>query len=217
MSRGNFMDLGDLRKEYQMMQLRSYDLAADPIDQFEKWFEQAIKAELVEPTAMQIATADGDGRPACRTVLLKGYGSDGFLFFTNYESRKGFELRENPRVCLLFYWKELERQVVIEGIVEKTTKEISEKYFHSRSRNSQISSAVSHQSHPLESREYMEEECGRFDYFYADKEIPLPENWGGFIVKPNRFEFWQGRASRMHDRFEYVKDGEGWSIQRLWP
>ncbi len=217
MSRGNFMDLGDLRKEYKKMQLRSSDLSADPIMQFGKWFEQAMDAGLVEPTAMQLATADREGRPSCRTVLLKGFGKEGFIFFTNYGSRKGNDLEVNPKACLLFYWNELERQVVIEGDVEKTSKELAEKYFHSRSRNSQISSAVSHQSHPLENREYMEEECGRFDMFFTEKEIPLPENWGGYIVKPHRIEFWQGRPSRMHDRFEYVKDGEQWQIQRLWP
>lgn len=200
------------------MQLKSSDLMKGPLQQFEKWLSVALELNVVEPTAMQLATCDLSGVPSCRTVLLKAYDEQGFKFFTNYRSRKGQELFENPRACLVFYWKELERQVIIEGKVTKTSKEVSERYFHKRSRNSQISSAVSHQSAPLENREYMEEECARLDMFYADKEIPLPEDWGGFNVEPVRYEFWQGRESRMHDRFEYVRDGGGeWSRQRLWP
>lgn len=211
------MDLSELRREYRLKRLEDSDLAEDPLDQFDKWFKEALQVELIEPAAMQLATVGKENRPCCRTVLLRAFDDEGFRFFTNYGSRKAHELSVNPDACLVFYWKDLERQVIIEGTVKKTSRDLSEKYFERRSRKSQIAATASMQSKPLESREVLENECERLRRFHEGKPIPCPPFWGGYNLKPSRYEFWQGRENRMHDRFEYVQKNRKWLIQRLWP
>ncbi len=212
------MDLSHLRKEYRLRTLDLPNLDKNPLIQFDLWFQETLKVKSAEPSAMQLATVGKNGKPSCRTVLLKAFDESGFRFFTNYDSRKGKEIAENPNVCLLFFWKDLERQVIIEGKARKTSREISQEYFDDRSRNSRISSAVSKQSRHLESRQFFDIECEKFAKRYQDQPIPCPSFWGGYNVVPVRYEFWQGRENRMHDRFEYKKSrSSGWKIQRLWP
>ena len=213
------MDFQALRKEYTLAGLHESDLAADPIDQFRTWFEQAIAAGIEGPEAMTLATADPEGRPAARIVLLKDFSPAGFVFFTNYDSVKAAELAANPRVELLFFWKELERQVRINGRAERVGREISEQYFHSRPRGSQVGAWASKQSSVVSGREELEAKYGEFDALYAQGEVPLPEFWGGYCVVPEYFEFWQGRENRLHDRLRYrqTREAAGWVIERLSP
>lgn len=211
------MDLSDLRKEYRLSKLEEADLKEDPFKQFEKWFKEALKSQVLEPSAMALSTVKEDNRPSCRMVLLKRFDETGLYFFTNYESPKAHCLNVNPFGTLTFFWKELERQVIIEGKVSKTSKEISAEYFAKRPRNSQISSAISHQSQPLSSRKILEETAETLAHASEGKSIPCPLFWGGYSLKPDRFEFWQGRENRLHDRFEYVLKGGAWQIQRLYP
>ncbi len=212
------MSLADLRKDYSLAGLLEKDLARDPFRQFEKWFQEAQAAKLVEPNAMTLSTATRDGRPSARTVLLKGLDGRGFVFYSNYDSRKGRELSENARASLLFHWVALERQVVVEGAVTRLPREESEAYFHARPRASQLGAWVSQQSSIITDRTVLEETMKALEKKYAGLEVPLPPNWGGYRVAPEAVEFWQGRRSRLHDRLRYRREKSGdWIVERLAP
>ena len=214
--------LAHLRREYTLNGLRRSDLVPDPIAQFKNWFDQATattpNAEAVEINAMTLATADKDGNPSARIVLLKGVDQRGFIFFTNYESRKGRELAENPKAALVFYWPELERQVCIAGVVSKVSAAESEQYFQLRPRGSRIAAWASKQSDVLADRAALEQTWKQLEARYPGQEIPMPPFWGGFVLSPSRVEFWQGRPNRLHDRFRYSKQANSsWRIERLAP
>lgn len=211
------MDLARFRKEYTDQGLRRYDLAADPIAQFQRWFSQATEFGLNEPNAMSLATAGTAGFPSQRTVLLKSFDEHGLVFFTNYLSAKARDIAENPRVSLLFPWIVLERQVSIAGSAEKTTAEESDEYFRSRPRDSQLGAWVSEQSSAIPSREFLMDKLEEIRARFGDGPIPRPPSWGGFRVIPEAIEFWQGGSARLHDRFLYRKFATGWEISRLSP
>jgi pyridoxamine 5'-phosphate oxidase len=211
------MSLADLRKDYALAGLTEKDLARDPFRQFEKWFQEAEAAKLAEPNAMTLATASRDGRPSARTVLLKGLDGRGFVFYSNYESRKGREIEVNARVALVFPWIALERQVLVEGTVTKVAREESAAYFHSRPRASQLGAWVAQQSAVIPGRATLEEAMKALEKKHAGAEVPLPPNWGGYRLQPERFEFWQGRESRLHDRLVYRQQGTAWTLERLAP
>jgi len=214
------MSLADLRREYTSGGLRCADLDANPIKQFQKWFAQAeiaLAKNQLDVNAGTLATADKNGIPSARVVLLKGLDERGFTFFTNYDSRKGRELAENPNAALVFYWHELERQVCIAGSVKKTSREESKNYFKSRPRGSQLAAWASDQSKTISDRAALETNWQELEKKFAT-DIPLPPNWGGFILKPERIEFWQGRPSRLHDRFSYTRRPDhSWKLERLAP
>jgi pyridoxamine 5'-phosphate oxidase len=210
--------IADLRKDYTLEGLSETEIDLNPFIQFKKWFDQALAAQLPEPNAMTIATAMPDGKPSARMVLLKDFDERGFVFFTNYNSRKGQELAENPQAALVFWWAELERQVRISGHVEKVAENESDKYFHSRPANSRLGAWVSNQSEVIESREVLEQRLQEFHSKYENQEIPRPPHWGGLRVIPTEIEFWQGRSSRLHDRLLYTRsDDNSWKIERLSP
>jgi pyridoxamine 5'-phosphate oxidase len=211
-------DIAGIRKDYSQKILSEASISPDPFKQFELWWQEAITAEIDEINAMTLATASADGVPSARTVLLKDFSGEGFVFFTNYESYKGRQLTENPRACLLFFWKELERQVRITGIVRKVSEEESDSYFHSRPVLSQIGAITSPQSTIIESRDWLEKRYTELQKQLSAGTIQRPAHWGGYIVKPVQIEFWQGRPSRLHDRIEYslLEDGK-WKIERLAP
>ncbi|MGH7957475.1 MAG: pyridoxamine 5'-phosphate oxidase [Opitutaceae bacterium] len=211
------MTLADLRKDYSLAGLNEKDLARDPYRQFDKWFQEAQAAKLVEPNAMTLCTCARDGRPSGRTVLLKGVDGRGFVFFSNYESRKGRELHENPNATMVFPWLALERQVIVEGTVTKVPREESEAYFHTRPRASQLAAWVSQQSTLIPGRSVLEDSMKMLEEKYAGREVPLPPHWGGWRLSPESVEFWQGRRSRLHDRLRYRRDKDGWAIDRLAP
>jgi len=211
------VDIEALRRDYTLGGLDREDLAEDPFEQFARWFEQAERAELLEPNAMSMASADASGRVSLRTVLLKYFGRDGFVFFTNYESRKAADIAVNPQVALMFPWLALERQVRIEGNAERISKKDSLVYFLKRPRGSQLGAWVSRQSSIVGSRQLLEMKLAEMQRKFADGEVPLPSFWGGYRVRPRLFEFWQGRPSRLHDRFQYTPDGDAWRIERLAP
>ncbi len=211
--------LESLREDYRHEPLHAENLRPDPFDQFAHWFDQVLTAELKEPNAMVLASCGPDEQPSSRVVLLKGVREDGFTFYTNYRSRKARDIEYNDRVSLLFYWSPLARQVRIEGTVRKLDKGRSERYFKSRPKGSQISAMASPQSHQIDSREELENYFEEIAEQYQEvDELPLPEFWGGYLVQPHRFEFWQGRENRLHDRFRYRLDEENrWKIHRLAP
>ncbi|HEX8981359.1 MAG TPA: pyridoxamine 5'-phosphate oxidase [Ktedonobacterales bacterium] len=212
-------NIADLRHEYMLRGLDESEVDADPFRQFHVWFEAAVAAEHPEPNAMTVATATPDGVPSARMTLLKGVDERGFIFYTNYESRKGRELAANPQAALILFWVLLERQVRIEGHVERVEPELSDAYFHSRPTGSQLGSAISPQSQVIASREVLEQRYADLERTYANGEIPRPPHWGGFRVIPDVIEFWQGRQSRLHDRLRYTRnpnDGT-WRIERLAP
>ena len=207
----------NLRQEYKSAELNEQDVIKNPIAQFEKWFTDAMSAQLYEPNVMTLATADKSGRPNARIVLLKGVDEEGFSFYTNYLSQKGKEIKKNPYACLVFFWAELERQVRIEGRIEKLDKETSEQYFHSRPTGSQIGAIASPQSQVIESRNNLELKVQELTQQYEGKPITKPAHWGGYIVKPTSIEFWQGRPSRLHDRIKFTLVNGSWKIERLAP
>lgn len=209
-------DVHNMRESYESSFLLEEDCDANPFHQFDKWFHHAIDIKLPEPNAMTLATVGKDGQPSARIVLLKSFSRHGFIFYTNYESRKGKQMQENDKVSLLFWWQE--RQVRIEGVVNHVDRAAAETYFHSRPKGSQIGALVSPQSQVLENRNILEERFKELEHEYRGKEVPLPENWGGYIVTPNLMEFWQGRLSRLHDRIQYTRIAEdSWKIERLAP
>jgi len=198
--------------------LRRSDLDLNPINQFDNWFTAAIEAGIRDVTAMSLATADCDARPSVRIVLLKEFDQEGFVFFTNYESEKGKQLEANPYAALAFYWIELDRQIRIGGKVEKTSRKESQTYFHSRPVGSQLSAWASRQSEVLDGRRVLDGRMAEMTERFGDKPIPLPPHWGGYRLKPDRIEFWQGRPNRLHDRFRYTRQTDGsWLIERLAP
>jgi pyridoxamine 5'-phosphate oxidase len=211
-------NIADIRKDYQLETLSEADVAADPIVQFGKWWDEAVKSDIVEVNAMTLATADTKGIPSARIVLLKEYDAKGFVFFTNYNSNKGEQLSQNPNACLVFFWKELERQVRITGTTEKISMEESIAYFNKRPDGSKIGAWASPQSLAVAGKAWLKE---TFDYYrerFKHGEIPKPPHWGGYRVKPFTIEFWQGRPSRMHDRIQYTLNADGnWAIERLAP
>lgn len=210
--------LADLRKEYALAGLSERDADADPFAQFARWFAEAQGADLPEPNAMTVATATPSGLPSARVVLLKGFDHHGFVFYTNYESRKGNELGANPHAALVFYWSELQRQVRVTGTVARVTEEESRAYFTSRPIGSRLGAWASRQSTSIPSRAVLEARMHRFAARYTTGEVPLPPFWGGYRVAPTEWEFWQGRPSRLHDRLMYTLDVHGgWTIARLSP
>ncbi len=213
----NPLDVAALREEYSKRHLRRRDLDPDPIVQFNRWLAEAVEAGLKDPNAMSLATVNAAGQPSARIVLLKGVGEGGFLFFTNYGSRKAADLAGNPRAGLTFFWPELERQVVIEGAVRKASREEAETYFHSRPVGSQLGAWASRQSQIVPSREWLEEKFERVSAEYAGRQVPLPDFWGGYWLAPGSIEFWQGGPSRIHDRLRYLRSGDGWRVERLSP
>jgi pyridoxamine 5'-phosphate oxidase len=211
------MDLTAIRREYERAGLSESELAADPVEQFRLWLGQVQAVDPIEFTAVTLATADREGRPSARVVLLKGVDERGFVFYTNYESRKARELAENPRAALVFYWAVLDRQVRVEGTVERTTREESEEYFASRPLGSRLGAWASPQSRVIEDREDLERRVREAGARFGE-EVPLPESWGGFRLRHEVVELWQGRLSRLHDRLCYVRLPEGgWRIERLAP
>ncbi len=211
-------DLAALRQNYALSALSETDVLPDPVAQFGRWFDEAIDSKILEPNAFSLATATPDGRPSARTVLLKGFDKNGFVFFTNYESRKGNELELNPHAAMLFTWLDLQRQIRIEGRVEKISAGESKDYFQSRPRESQIGAWASPQSRPIASRAVLEQKQQQLTEEYGGMEkLPLPPFWGGYRLVPNWFEFWQGRESRLHDRVVYRENAGGWAIGRLAP
>lgn len=236
------MAIADIRRDYTAGQLERSGLDADPLRQFDRWFAEALHAKStggrwrrfaigiyksfaalfgapnLEANAMALATVNAEGKTSVRTVLLKGADERGFIFFTNYHSRKGRELAENPNASLAFYWPELERQVCIAGRVSKLPRAESEAYFHSRPRGSQLAAVASDQSSPVPNREFLETRMRELEAQCAQTTVPMPEHWGGYVLAPERIEFWQGRASRLHDRFSYTRDAGGqWQHTRLSP
>lgn len=211
------INIADIRKDYMLQTLDETGVDKDAIKQFGVWWQDAVNSEIEEVNAFTLATATLTGKPSARIILLKGYNENGFVFFSNYTSNKGNELANNPQVCMVFFWKELERQVRIEGTVEKVSSEESDSYFTSRPEGSRIGAWASPQSAVIESREIIENNVAKYQQQFAGQTIPRPKHWGGYRVKPTVIEFWQGRASRLHDRLQYQLAGNAWKIERLAP
>jgi pyridoxamine 5'-phosphate oxidase len=211
------MKLTDIRNEYRLKVLETNSVDANPLVQLEKWLNEASRSQCPEHMAMTLASSSQDGQPSCRIVLLKYLNKDGLFFFTNYESRKGKELLLNPKAAASFFWPDIERQVRIEGHIQKANTEVSDRYFRSRPIGSQISATVSPQSSDIADRNVIEKEWHKIFLDWSGKEIERPNFWGGFVLNPTRLEFWQGRPHRLHDRIVYKKQEEGWQIKRLAP
>jgi pyridoxamine 5'-phosphate oxidase len=210
--------LADIRKEYRLHSLNEEEVPENAMDQFEHWWQDAVNSELEEVNAMTLATASADGLPSARIVLLKGFHKTGFQFYTNYESFKGKQLMENPRACLVFFWKELERQIRITGLVEKLSQEQSDAYFISRPPGSRIGAWSSPQSEVIESSHWLFQQVVKFEKKFIENDIPRPPHWGGYLVRPVTIEFWQGRPNRLHDRLQYsLQENGNWIIERLAP
>jgi len=211
-------NIADIRRDYSLQSLNEKNIDANPINQFKKWWDETLHSEIIEPNAMTLATASQDGLPSARVVLLKGFGDKGFVFFTNYESYKGQQLAENPKACLVFFWKEIERQVRITGLVSKINAKESDEYFDTRPESSRIGACVSPQSQIIESREWLDQQFNTLVSKMEGSAIKRPSNWGGYIVNPVMIEFWQGRPNRLHDRIQYSIEEDGsWKIERLAP
>src|SRR5690606_8221608 len=211
-------DIAGLRQEYKLGQLDEGELLADPLEQFRRWFNDALDCGVMEPNAMVLATASADGQPASRVVLLKDIDPYGLCFYTNYESRKGLELLHNPCAALLFFWPELQRQVRVEGIAERLPEEAADAYFQSRPKGSRLGALASHQSREIACRNVLDDQLAKLEEAYAGTEdVPRPAYWGGYRVRPQRFEFWQGRSNRLHDRLVYKKEVSTWIVIRLAP
>ncbi|GAC1586516.1 MAG: pyridoxamine 5'-phosphate oxidase [Candidatus Velthaea sp.] len=218
MSESQPSDLADLRMSYERGELDTTSVARDPFAQFGTWLAEALGADLIEPNAMTLATVGIDGQPSARIVLLRGWDERGFVFFTNYESQKGLEIAYTPRAALLFYWGALERQIRIEGPVERLAPADSDAYFAKRPRGHRLSAWASRQSSVVADRAQLETQMSAFDRQFADNDVPRPPYWGGYRVVPNRFEFWQGRRNRVHDRILYRRvPGTPWTLERLSP
>jgi len=211
------MSIADIRKEYMRESLSEGDVELDPFLQFTRWWKEAVGSDITEVNAMTLATCNKEGMPSARTVLLKDYDKSGFVFFSNYESRKAKDIDENPQASLLFFWKELERQVRIEGRIEKVDATESDSYFHSRPEGSRIGAWASPQSRVVRSRDVIEEDVRRYQAAFEQAPIPRPPHWGGYRVIPVHIEFWQGRSSRLHDRILYSIEADSWKISRLAP
>ena len=211
------MNIADIRKEYRQQALLENNIENNPFNQFQKWWEDAVRSDIDEVNAMTLATASATGLPAARIVLLKAFDEKGFVFYSNYESVKGMQLGENPRACLVFFWKELERQVRITGLVEKATNVESDVYYNSRPATSRIGAWASPQSQVITNRNWLEENEKKYTAAFEGTNIVRPANWGGYRVKPVTIEFWQGRASRLHDRIQYTREADNWLIERLAP
>ena len=210
-------NIADIRREYSLHSLNKDDVASNPVEQFTAWWKNAIESKILEVNAMTLATADKDGKPSARIVLLKGFDERGFVFFTNYESNKAKALEENPKAALIFFWKEIERQIRIEGAVEKVADEESDTYFFSRPEGSRIGAWASPQSAVIEKRELLEVNVERYKQEFKNS-IPRPPHWGGYRVMPFKLEFWQGRSNRLHDRIQYtLGEDSNWKIERLSP
>jgi pyridoxamine 5'-phosphate oxidase len=210
--------ISDLRKDYSSKSLLETDVEPNPFDQFQNWWNEAVNSEIDEPNAMTLATASNDGMPAARIMLLKAFDKRGFVFFTNYKSYKAMHLEENPKACLVFFWKELERQVRITGLVKRVSEQESDEYFLSRPLGSQVGAWASSQSQVIESREWLQERFSKLSEEFKEKELKRPPHWGGYLVTPVIVEFWQGRPSRLHDRIQYSLGEDGnWKIERLSP
>jgi pyridoxamine 5'-phosphate oxidase len=209
--------IAGIRKDYKLKSLLEADVKKDPVTQFSVWWDEAVKSDIAEVNAMTLATCSANGRPSARIVLLKGFTNEGFIFYTNYESNKGKELANNPYAALVFFWKELERQVRIEGTVKKISEAESDRYFQSRPTGSKIGAWASAQSSTVANREAIEESYLNYSNKFYSNYIPRPPYWGGYIVEPEKIEFWQGRSSRLHDRILYTKHIQEWKIERLSP
>lgn len=210
--------IADIRRDYSLKTLNETEVTENPFQQFADWWQQAIESEIDEVNAMTLATASLEGVPSARIVLLKGYDDKGFVFYTNYESAKGQELAENPRASLLFFWKELERQVRITGLVEKVSAKENDEYFLSRPTGSQIGAWASPQSHVIENRSWLENKVKELEAKFSMEQLTRPFHWGGYRVKPVIIEFWQGRSSRLHDRIQYtLQENNSWKVERLAP
>src|SRR6056297_1742252 len=213
----NKEQLQKLREDYSKHSLDESDVNSDPVEQFESWMKEAMNAEVPEPNAMTLSTVDANNKPHSRVVLLKGIEEGDFVFYTNWQSEKGSELEQNPNAALCFLWLELERQVRIEGVAEKLSQEESEEYFKKRPYKSQIGALASNQSSVVPNREFLEKRFEELEEKYNEGDVPKPESWGGYRIKPEILEFWQGRRSRLHDRIKYEKVGNKWDIKRLSP
>lgn len=211
------MSIADIRKDYQLKSLSEHEVDQNPFAQFSVWWNEAVQSDIIEVNAMALSTVTSTGKPSSRIVLLKGYDEQGFVFFTNYSSDKGQQLTQNHFAALLFFWKELERQVRIEGVVSKVSEEESDAYFNSRPVGSRLGAWASPQSQKISDREVLNNELMKFTEQFDQENIPRPAHWGGYRVKPARIEFWQGRSNRLHDRILYEQDNDNWQISRLAP
>ncbi len=209
--------LADIRRDYKLQSLNEEDVAMDPFAQFDRWWHEAVTSHIDEVNAMTLATATKEGIPSARIVLLKGYDINGFVFFTNYNSHKGKEIADNPYASLVLFWKELERQIRVDGTIEKIDAAQSDAYFQSRPAGSRIGAWASPQSTVIENRKVIENNFLQLEEKFGCENIPRPEHWGGYVVKPVSIEFWQGRSSRLHDRIRYTKNDHHWKIERLAP